>query len=127
MCYRKILIVQFSPTSCQFLPVRSKQFPQQPVFKHPLSMSMSVFWVATPCGLVDRHRRLGGTYCFHLQGGIWRHMFLRNVGISASPHSVTIQKTNIDIFTTVISHPQPILSPEDERLIFTPADFKTNQ
>jgi hypothetical protein len=33
---------------------------------------MSVLiWVVTPCGLVGRYRRLGGTYCLHLQGG-WR-------------------------------------------------------
>jgi hypothetical protein len=32
---------------------------------------MLIFWVITPCGLVGRHQRLGGTYC----------MFLRNIRI----------------------------------------------
>jgi hypothetical protein len=26
-----------------------------------------LFWVVTPCGLVGRHHRFGGTYCHHLQ------------------------------------------------------------
>jgi hypothetical protein len=30
--------------------------------------SMSVFWVATPCGFVGRYRRFGGTYYLQLQG-----------------------------------------------------------
>jgi hypothetical protein len=29
-----------------------------------------LFWVVTPCGLVGRHHRFGGTYCHHLQA--WR-------------------------------------------------------
>jgi hypothetical protein len=31
-------------------------------------MSMLVFWVVTPCGLVGSCQCFGGTYCFHLQG-----------------------------------------------------------
>jgi hypothetical protein len=31
-------------------------------------MSMLVFWVVMPCGLVGRHQRFGGTYSLHLQG-----------------------------------------------------------
>jgi hypothetical protein len=27
-----------------------------------------LFWVVTPCGLVDRHQIFGETYCLHLQG-----------------------------------------------------------
>jgi hypothetical protein len=48
-------------------------------------MSMLVFWVVTPCGLVRGHQHFGGTYCLHLQ-----HfgMFLRNVGIYLQVHTV---------------------------------------
>jgi hypothetical protein len=31
----KLLIMQFSPTSCHFIPLRSKYSPQHPVLKHP--------------------------------------------------------------------------------------------
>jgi hypothetical protein len=33
----KLLIMQFSPTSCHFIPLWSKYSPQHPVFKHPQS------------------------------------------------------------------------------------------
>jgi hypothetical protein len=32
-----------------------------------VSMSMLVFWVVTPCGLVGRYQRFEGTYSLHLQ------------------------------------------------------------
>jgi hypothetical protein len=31
-------------------------------------MTVLFFWVVTPCGLINRYRRFGGTYCLHLQG-----------------------------------------------------------
>jgi hypothetical protein len=31
-------------------------------------ISMLVFWVVTPCGLVGEYESFGGTYCLHLQG-----------------------------------------------------------
>jgi hypothetical protein len=34
----KLLIMQFSPTSCHFISLRSKYSPQHPVLKHPQSM-----------------------------------------------------------------------------------------
>jgi hypothetical protein len=34
----KLLIMQFSPTSHHFIPLRSKYCPQHPVLKHPQSM-----------------------------------------------------------------------------------------
>jgi hypothetical protein len=33
-----------------------------------MKMLMLVFWVVMPCGLVDRCKRFGRTYCLHLQG-----------------------------------------------------------
>jgi hypothetical protein len=33
-----------------------------------VKMSMLVFWVVTPCGLVGRYQRFRGTYCLLLQG-----------------------------------------------------------
>jgi hypothetical protein len=32
-----------------------------------VQMSVLVLWVVTPCGLVGRYQRFGGTFCFHLQ------------------------------------------------------------
>jgi hypothetical protein len=32
-----------------------------------LKMSILVKWVVTPCGLVGRYQRFGGTYCLHRQ------------------------------------------------------------
>jgi hypothetical protein len=40
-----------------------------------VKMSMLVFWVVTPCELVDRHQRFGGAYCLHLQG--WGEFMFR--------------------------------------------------
>jgi hypothetical protein len=34
----KLLLMQFSPTSYHFIPIRSKFSPQHPVLKYPLSM-----------------------------------------------------------------------------------------
>jgi hypothetical protein len=34
-------------------------------------MSLLVFWVVIPCGLVGGYQRFGGTYCYHLQ--FWTH------------------------------------------------------
>jgi hypothetical protein len=34
----KLLIMQFSPTSCHFISLRSKYSPQHPVLKHPQSI-----------------------------------------------------------------------------------------
>jgi hypothetical protein len=33
-----LLIMQFSPTSCHFISLRSKHSPQHPVLKHPQSI-----------------------------------------------------------------------------------------
>jgi hypothetical protein len=49
---------------------------------------MFVFWVVTRCELVDRYQLFGKTYCIHLQ-------------VPDSPHGVTTEKTNIQIFTAV--------------------------
>jgi hypothetical protein len=34
-----------------------------------VKMSMLVFWVVMPCGLVGRYQRFGETHCLHLQSG----------------------------------------------------------
>jgi hypothetical protein len=31
-----------------------------------LKISMMLFWVVTPCGIVSRSQNFGGTYCLHL-------------------------------------------------------------
>jgi hypothetical protein len=36
-----------------------------------VKMSMLVFWVVTPCGLVCKYQPAGGTYCLHLQSLRW--------------------------------------------------------
>jgi hypothetical protein len=35
-----------------------------------MKMPMLIFWVVTPCELVGRYQRFGGTYCLHLEGYI---------------------------------------------------------
>jgi hypothetical protein len=49
-------------------------------------VSVLVFWVVTPCGLVGRYQRFGGTYSVLCpeDGG---SMFFRNVGISLQVHT----------------------------------------
>jgi hypothetical protein len=69
-------------------------------------LSMLVFWVEMPCGLVGRYERFGGAYCVHCQSHL-----------PTITHGVTDQKTNIGIFTAVRTsnlisssfhfHPQP--------------------
>jgi hypothetical protein len=36
-----------------------------------VKISMLVFWVVTPCGLVGRYHRFRGTYCLSLQPTIF--------------------------------------------------------
>jgi hypothetical protein len=38
----KLLIMQFSPTSCHFISLQSKYSPQYPVLRHPQSMFLSM-------------------------------------------------------------------------------------
>jgi hypothetical protein len=47
--------------------------------------SMMVFWVVTPCGIVSRYQRFGGT----------------QTTVPIFSLGVTTHKTNIDIFTAV--------------------------
>jgi hypothetical protein len=53
-----------------------------------VKMSMSVFWVVKPCGLVCGYQPFGDGYS----------MFVRNVGtyLPTNPRVITAQKTNID-------------------------------
>jgi len=44
---KKFLIIQSSPVSCHFLPLRSKYSPQQPVLKYPQSMLFPVIIFCT--------------------------------------------------------------------------------
>jgi hypothetical protein len=61
-------------------------------------MMMLFFCVVTPCGLVDRYQRIGGTYCLHIQG-IMASPIPWN--LPKIPHRVTTKNYNIDIFTAV--------------------------
>jgi hypothetical protein len=47
-----------------------------------MKLSVLVFWFVMPCGLVCRYQHFGEMYCLYLQ----------------SPHDITIQKTNIDVY-----------------------------
>jgi hypothetical protein len=38
----KLLILQFSPTSCNFIPLLSKYFPQYPILKYPQFMILQL-------------------------------------------------------------------------------------
>jgi hypothetical protein len=58
--------------------------------------STMVFWVVTPCGLVDRHWSFGKTYCIHLQTWRWRPCVPPNIWyLLTSPHGATTQKTTV--------------------------------
>jgi hypothetical protein len=48
-------------------------------------MTSMVLWGMSPCRLVGRYQRFGGTYCLH---------------VPTIQHGATTRKTNIDIFTT---------------------------
>jgi hypothetical protein len=60
-------------------------------------VSVLVFCVVMPYGLVDRYQHFGGTYCLHL----WPSETLVCWYVPASPHNITTHKTNVDIFTAL--------------------------
>jgi hypothetical protein len=73
-----------------------------------VKMSMLVFWVATPCGLVGRYQRLGGKYSVHLkswyQPWSWRqYVPPKRCCIPTSRHCVTTQKIKSNVLC-LVSH-----------------------
>jgi hypothetical protein len=58
-------------------------------------MSMLVFWVATPCGLVGGYQRFGGTYCLYLQGW-WRLETVCSSKTLVSAHKSTRRNNVVD-------------------------------
>jgi hypothetical protein len=52
-------------------------------------------WFVTPRGLVGWYQRFGVTYCFHVQD-LRQYVHPKRWYLPTSPHSVTIQKTNIN-------------------------------
>jgi hypothetical protein len=65
-------------------------------------LSVSVFFVVTPCGLSDTHQRFGGYTVFIFSPEDGGSVFLRNVGgLPTSSHDITTQKTDTDIFKTL--------------------------
>jgi hypothetical protein len=65
-----------------------------------VKMSMLLFWVVTPCGIVGRYQRFGWTCCLHLQPSsvIFRtedgdSVFLRNFGIYLRVHTASQPKS----------------------------------
>jgi hypothetical protein len=50
---KKILIMQFSPISSHFIPLRSKYSPQHSVLKHPQSSPPYVSRFSRKCGSLD--------------------------------------------------------------------------
>jgi hypothetical protein len=65
-----------------------------------VKISTLVFWVVTPCGLVGRYQRFGGTHCHHLQhfGRLLQYVPPKRWYIPTSPHGVTTQKTSINAY-----------------------------
>jgi hypothetical protein len=56
----------------------------------------------TPCGLIGKHQCFGETYCLHLQDWGWRqYVPPKRWYLPTSPHGISTQKNNIDIFTAV--------------------------
>jgi hypothetical protein len=65
-----------------------------------LKVSIFVFWVVTPCGLIGIYQGFGEIYCLHLQGWRWRrysYVSPKPWYLPTSQHAVTTQKTNIDM------------------------------
>jgi hypothetical protein len=58
---------------------------------------MLAFWIATPCGLLDRYQHFKGKYFLNIQLWRWRQCVPPRCQYSAtSPHAVKTQKTNIN-------------------------------
>jgi hypothetical protein len=65
-------------------------------------LSVLLFWDLMPCGLVARHRRLGEISAYSLQHWRWwQYVSPKRWYLLTSPCGVTIDKTNMDIFTAV--------------------------
>jgi hypothetical protein len=61
------------------------------------------------CELIGRYHHFRGTYCLHLQGWTqpWRwgqYVPPERWHLPASPHGITIQKTNVDSFARTTSN-----------------------
>jgi hypothetical protein len=66
------------------------------------SMSMLVFWVVMPCGLVSRYQPFGKKYYLHLHPFSESQSFpLERWYLSASSHGATAHSTNLDTFTVI--------------------------
>jgi hypothetical protein len=59
---------------------------------------MLVFWVVIPCGPVGRHQRFGRPYFLHLHHWSWRPYVPEKRYLPTSPHGITTQKTNINLY-----------------------------
>jgi hypothetical protein len=53
-----------------------------------VNMSVLVFWILIPCGLVGGYKSFRRTYCPHIQDF--------ETFVSANPHSIPAQETNSD-------------------------------
>jgi hypothetical protein len=82
-----------------------------------IELVMLLFWVVTACELVGRYQRFGGTYC-PTQPERWRqYVSPKRWYLSTSSQAVTIQKTNIDVFTAVRTSDLIFSQPVFERSI----------
>jgi hypothetical protein len=70
----KLLSIQLSLASCYLPPLTAKHSAYHPVLKHichrsevtAVKISMFVFWIVMPHGLVGIYTHFWGTYCLHL-------------------------------------------------------------
>jgi hypothetical protein len=86
--------------SCKLVSYGVFKLEQTPYFRFEVltavKMSMLIFWVVPPCGLVNRYLHFGGTYCLFSpeEGG---SVFLRNFGGYLQVHTALLPKISTSI------------------------------
>jgi hypothetical protein len=83
-----VVLIQFDLKNSGFHTVRgaSTGKEQSNFWWGYISVSMLVFWVATPCRLVGRYQRCEGTYCLHLQDELNFYQFFLWISKVSSRH-----------------------------------------
>jgi hypothetical protein len=90
----KLLIMKFSPTSCHFIPLRSKCSSQQPFLKHPQSMFLP-YCQSPSFTPIENHRT---KHKNNIKKFVWSHIghtsqFSKKKKVPTPPFPVSWQST----------------------------------